>query len=245
MQIDKKTEFTKVQYDEAYPDGVQSHYWNMARNNIIKSVLVTNDLMKKKILEIGCGPGYVVDYLRGEGCSCVGVDISSVHQTKEYLFFGKDFGDLDIAIKEETEVILLLDVLEHVLDPEEFVSRIQKTFSSVQYILITVPARKELWSNYDEYYGHMTRYNLSSMSAMLNKIGAISVHMSYFFHMLYFPAYILLAMKKSRDVVVTPPSGVMSVMHRILAIFFILEWKALPRLLPGTSIICLAKTKQL
>lgn len=237
-----QTEFNTTQYDAAYPVGIEYHYWNLARNSIIKSVLQKNNLLQKKILEIGCGRGHVVESLRADGYTCIGVDRAEITSAKEYLFFGIDFEALSPAIQEETEVVLLCDVLEHVPNPEEFLLKIQHTFPQVRHILITVPARMELWSNYDEYYGHMTRYAQPTLTAVLGSVGCRVLYMSYFFHLLYPPAYILALLKRNRGIIVHPPRGIMKVVHRVLATLFVIEQKFLPRTSGGTSLVCLVET---
>ena len=236
------TEFNTTQYDAAYPLGIEFHYWNLARNRIIKSVLRKNKLTQKKMLEIGCGRGNVVESLREAGYTCIGVDRAEIQSEKEYLFFGIDFDALSPTIKEETEVILLCDVLEHIPNPEEFLVRIQDTFPHAKHILVTVPARKELWSNYDEYYGHMTRYARQSLRNVLEGAGYQMTYVSYFFHVLFVPAYILTLLKQNRNIVVHPPVGIMKVVHRILAALFVVEQKFLPDAVRGTSLVCLART---
>lgn len=236
-----QTEFNTTQYDLAYPLGIEYHYWNIARNSIIKLILKKNNLTEKKVLEIGCGRGYVVESLRREGYTCLGVDCADISGAKEYLFFGIDFNELNSTIKEETEVILLCDVLEHIPDPGEFLIRIQCTFPHVQHVLITVPAREELWSNYDEYYGHMTRYSRPTLRKMLEGAGYHVLYMSYFFHLLYAPAYMLTLLGLNRSIAVHPPVGIMKVVHRILATLFVIEQKLLPRACVGTSLVCCAQ----
>jgi SAM-dependent methyltransferase len=233
------TEFNTTQYDAAYPMGIEYHYWNLARNSIIKSVLKKHNLTGKKILEIGCGRGYVVESLRDDGYTCLGVDRARIESSKEYLFFGIDFDELNSTIKGETEVVLLCDVLEHIPEPEEFLARIQDAFPHVRHILITVSAREELWSNYDEYYGHMTRYSRPSLTKVLGSVGYRVLCMSYFFHLLYIPAYLLRLLRKERGIEVHPPVGILRALHRFLANVFVIEQKLLPHACGGTSLIFL------
>lgn len=235
------TEFNITQYDTAYPEGSEYHYWNTARNSIITSVLKKHHLMDKKMLEIGCGLGYVVKHLRARRCDCLGVDRADIVSEKDYLFFGIDFEELDVTRRESIEVILLCDVLEHIPYPEEFLLRIRRAFPRMGHMFITVPARQELWSNYDEYYGHMIRYSQPTLRNVLKGAEYQILYLSYFFHLLYFPAYILTLLKRDRGIMVHPPKGLFKVVHRLLAKFFVLEQKLLPRAWGGTSLVCLVR----
>lgn len=238
---DSQTEFNNIQYDSAYPEGIEHHYWNRARNSIIKSALRANSLTKKKILEIGCGRGLVVESLRTDGYECFGVDTARIDTKREYLYFGVDFAELDVSLRERIEVILLLDVIEHIPNAEEFLARIHQVFPQAKHILITVPARQELWSNYDKYYGHVVRYTRDSLNQTIIHAGYRILSTLYFFHVLYIPAYILAFFKQKRGIVVQPPKGVMRFIHRLIAFMLVMEQKMLPQRFIGTSLISVSE----
>ena len=250
MQIIPHTEFTTAQYDLAYPDGIENHYWNRARNSIIMSVLKGHGLAQKRMLEIGCGRGLIVKDLRKNGYTCHGVDLAPlpVDATDEftgYLYYGIDFNDLNPTFRESIEVLLLCDVIEHIPNTSKFLESVRNAFPSAQYVLITVPARSELWSNYDKYYGHVVRYSLPLLSESVEKIGYHTRYISYFFHLLYVPALFLSIIKKDRAIKVFSPRGIMRHIHTCLTWFFILEQKVIPRTLLGTSIIYLVERERL
>jgi hypothetical protein len=46
--------------------------------------------------------------------------------------------------------ILLRDVVEHIEDAGTFLRDLLRAFPNARHVLIAVPARMELWSNYDE-----------------------------------------------------------------------------------------------
>ena len=60
-------QFENDDFDLAYPPGIEYHYWNLARNHIIEHQLNAITSSGIRILEIGCGKGIVVDYLRRKG----------------------------------------------------------------------------------------------------------------------------------------------------------------------------------
>ncbi|MFH0901544.1 MAG: hypothetical protein V2A73_13030, partial [Pseudomonadota bacterium] len=61
-----RTAFRDDQYEAAYPAGIERHYWHQYRNALIRCKLGA-PTADRCILEIGCGRGHVVDYLRRHG----------------------------------------------------------------------------------------------------------------------------------------------------------------------------------
>ena len=66
-------------------------------------------------------------------------------------------------------------------------------------VLITVPARQEVWSNYDEYYGHYRRYDLAKLRATITSIGFIPSELGYLYGLLP-PALLLPSLGMERPV---------------------------------------------
>ena len=71
------TEFNKEQFDSIYPQGIENHYWNNARNKLLKNILKKSGAVKN-ILEVGCGKGIVTEYLLHNGFGINGVELAEV-----------------------------------------------------------------------------------------------------------------------------------------------------------------------
>ena len=73
----KYSYFTQNLYDEILPDGIEYHYWNVARfkiiNQFIKKIAITI-----KGISIGCGIGVDVKLLRDYDIDVIGVEPSNV-----------------------------------------------------------------------------------------------------------------------------------------------------------------------
>ena len=113
--------------------------WKMVR---VKKVLEVNNIHPKSICEVGCGSGAGLAALRVTypDVKLVGYDIAPDAKS-----FWKEHADKNIVfhianfIKSEPDhydVLLMLDVLEHVADPHGFLSGV-KTYSD--YIVIHFP----------------------------------------------------------------------------------------------------------
>ncbi len=235
-----KTEFNAEQFLSIYPLGIEKHYWTRARNFIIEKELKKSHLRNKKLLEIGCGRGIVVNFLRERGIDCYGVDLAPVDEIfriSQYIFPDRDFEDLSVDFRNSIEVILLLDVIEHIPDEIVFLKRIKVNFPNAKYLLITVPARMELWSNYDEYNGHYRRYNIENIEPVMKNGNWEMLRLQYIFHSLYLPALLLIQTVKDRRTQITPPQGIFIFFHFMFSWFFLFEYILVFKKLVGTSII--------
>jgi SAM-dependent methyltransferase len=234
------TEFTLRQYDESYPPGIEGHFWNSARNSIIAATLSRAGMAGDSLLEIGCGTGIVLDHLRQRGVNCVGCDLANApvpERLREIVSAGTDFRFLPTETRHRIEGVLLCDVLEHVPEPGPFLSEIRAALPKLRRILVTVPARKELWSAWDEHYGHCRRYEPASLADDLQRGGSEPLFIGYFFHSLYAVMYLL---RGRRSDTVAAPRWLLP--HRLMSLAFRAEYALLPSRLPGTSLIAVAGT---
>jgi SAM-dependent methyltransferase len=238
--------FTASEYASAYADGMEHSFWNRARNRVIeRRVRRALAVAAGRVLDVGCGRGIVVDHLRRSGIDCVGAEISQAPplnaDVAPYLRLGCDIADLPADLTREVRVALLLDVLEHLPEPNAFLHRCRRTLPGLRALVITLPARQELWSNYDEHYGHFQRHRLEDLPGLLAGLPVRRLETSYFFHGLYLPLRILTWMGRKRSPEFRPPGrGLAGALHRAIGGVFSLEDRLVPRRLPGTSLIALA-----
>lgn len=241
-----KSEFDEKQFESVYSDGVENTYWSLSRNYIIRNSIKKNNLDKNKIIEIGCGRGIVVKYLRDRGIHCKGVELSvckPIHGISDFIKTGMDANDLPLEERSEFKSFMLLDVIEHIENPVEFLKNILDRYRNLTSIIIAVPARQEIWSNYDEFYGHYRRYDLQMTKDVIDKIGFEVIENRYFFHALFNSAKFVFHFNKTRNTQIVPPKGFSKILHKIIAGYFILEYFLLPKHWKGSSIICVAHKK--
>lgn len=65
---------------------------------------------------------------------------------RDYVVTGIEANKLAPEKRNSFSVLLLLDVIEHPPDPKTFLSDLMADFPQVRHVIITVPARAELWS---------------------------------------------------------------------------------------------------
>ncbi len=235
------SEFSLQQFDSIYPKGIEYHYWSLARNRIIQETIIHYNLQNKRMLEIGCGTGVVLESLRGLGFDCYGVDLAQCNADKnseEYIHYKTNFEDLKDAFTNSIEVVLLFDVIEHIQDEKIFLEKIQHTFPNLTHIIVTVPARDEIMSNYDTYNQHFRRYSIMTLETVARLSGLKTLYTSYFFHALYVPARLFVFLNILRGITIVPPqSRLVRFLHTCISLFFYGEYKLIPRFMWGTSLI--------
>ena len=236
----RESAFTSAQYAEAYPDGIEAHYWHRARNRLVLEAL--RRLSANRVLEIGCGRGIVVQFLRRHGIDCSGVELSPYPAgvlLDSHIRTGVDCFELVQEERGAPDSLLLLDVIEHVDDPVGFMANIREAFPNAKQLVVTVPARGELWSNYDDHYGHLRRYERIGLAKDIAAAGFAVKQTEYFFHALYPPAWLASRVAGRRSTTLSAPSFAIS--HRMIEQILLIEQKVLPGWLWGTSLLAIAE----
>jgi hypothetical protein len=236
------TAFDAAHYRQAYPDGYADHYWHIARDGIVLDALRARVPAGATCLEIGCGRGHFVPVLRGRGYDAHGVELGTPEVLREaapYVRTGVSFADLPAAMRQGVSCVLLLDVIEHLADAPTFLAEVRASFPNLATLVVTVPARPEIWSNYDDHYGHFRRYTVRTLGDELRRGGFCVGDMRYAFRSLYLAALALRCLGAGRGVVHEAPRA--GGLHRAIARALLIETRLLPRSLPGSSLVSVAE----
>jgi glycosyltransferase involved in cell wall biosynthesis len=95
-----------------------------------------------RILDIGCGPGWLAAELRERGHCVVGVDAVETDgvRSRTDAFFVADLSKpLSSEIGDGFDIVIAGDVIEHVADPERLLSAAVKRLTPAGHIVISVP----------------------------------------------------------------------------------------------------------
>ena len=97
---------------------------------------------RARVLDLGAGPGPLVQALLDKGCSLTLVDQAAVREAPAPVrVLVRDLNDepLDVEL-EDIDVILLLDVVEHLKDPERFLAALRRHFDyRTRTVVLTTP----------------------------------------------------------------------------------------------------------
>ena len=239
------TEFDHDQFDEAYPPGIERSWWSLARNQVITRAFARHVHQGKRVLEVGCGTGIVTSHLRSRGWDVIGADLgrpAAGVRDPEHVMLGTNALELPAEMRERFTVLGLFDVMEHLADAPAFLSSLLAAFPKAQQVVVTVPARQELWTSFDDHYGHFRRYDRAMLRNELSQAGLVADEVGYFFHGVH-PAISLNNMirGRKRNIRFTAPApGIASTMNAAIAAAFVAEAHILPASWPGSSIIAVA-----
>ena len=233
------TVFQGHQYDLSYPDGIENHWWHLTRNRVVLGEVRKVVTRGSAALDIGCGRGITVRHLRQRGIDCFGVEpgiTKAIGGAEAHVKFGLDASELPDEERSRYDILLLLDVLEHLHEPAKVLASLVTRFTRVSNIIITVPARPELWSNWDEFYGHQRRYTAGMVVEVANLAACELVHQSYYFRPMYVPARVLSALKVRHSTQAGAPQGMRKALHRLIASAMLVD-DVLPAWVPGMGIV--------
>ena len=140
----------QVNADKLYDDPeyflgaeINPDYWIKMQERIIESILK----FKKSgtLLDIGCGMGFLPEVARRKGFKAKGIDLNphAVARGKN-MFPELDItcSNLDTIENNSFDIIVLNHVIEHVVDPSQFLNEVRKKLSKGGILVLGVPNLK-------------------------------------------------------------------------------------------------------
>jgi SAM-dependent methyltransferase len=154
-------------YAAAYPELHARHWWWRARERFLlrqlRRILPADG--DRRILDVGCGDGLFLDQLapwgHAEGLESDATTLSpSAAHRKIHL------GPFDGTFRPEApfDLILFLDVLEHLDDPVAALARARSLLTPSGAVFLSVPAFPSLWTRHDELNHHRRRYTTTTLA---------------------------------------------------------------------------------
>lgn len=157
-----------------------------------------------RLLDIGCGGGWSFDQWEKYGeVSGVELDASLValsgkHESQIYC------GPFDrkYAPAKRFSLIVMLDVLEHLEEPEEALSYAIELLEPGGKVLITVPSMPIAWTSHDDLNHHFIRYTKRGFTELADASGLQIERLDYFFH---WTTFVKLLFRLKESIVPAPP----------------------------------------
>jgi 2-polyprenyl-3-methyl-5-hydroxy-6-metoxy-1,4-benzoquinol methylase len=143
-----------------------------------KHRLIARLTRKKKLLDIGCGTGYFLSYMKKHSYDVMGIEKNSVAKefaVKNFKLKIKPPEDLlNGTIKKQFDIITLWHVLEHLYNPQIYLKMIHELLHDDGILLIALPNHhsfdaahyKDKWAAYDlpRHLWHFTPETLKSFA---------------------------------------------------------------------------------
>jgi 2-polyprenyl-3-methyl-5-hydroxy-6-metoxy-1,4-benzoquinol methylase len=232
-------------YAAAYPALYARHWWWRVREQILlrKIKALLRDVPDARILDVGCGAALFFDALepfgRVEGVESDGAAVAHSGRWRDHIVAAGL--DDDFVPAAPYDLILMLDVLEHVVAPEQVLCRAGRLLRPNGRILITVPAFTWLWTSHDEMNHHVARYSRAALRRVVAASGLATVESRYLFQSLVLPKLIVRAAEgaysRARHVPTVPAPAI----NALIQSWFRLEHAALGWLPFGGSVLAIAR----
>ena len=198
------------------------------------------------ILDLGCGDGLFFERLAEFGGSIEGLESDRSLVSRETAErYRIHIGPLDrtFAPNKQYTLILMLDVLEHLPNPEESLKKAVELLEPGGRLVLTVPAFHCLWTNHDDMNHHYTRFTKRSLAAVAKSAQLQIDRCQYFFHWLV-PLKLIVRLKERLIHSQPKPPNVPSpIVNRSMLVLSLLEQRLFGNFsLPvGTSLLAVGK----
>ena len=163
----------------------KKYWWAKGRRELAVYLLKKHvgTLKGKRMLDLGCGPGVLLEDLKKEGAIISGIDIfsSAVDFCKSRGLNVKKADAIKLPFKEKNfDGVLSIDLLEHIENENRLLKEVKRILKKDSVFLMMVPAFSILTSSRDKRLGHFRRYNKKNLEKQLTKSGFQVLKSSYF-----------------------------------------------------------------
>lgn len=161
------------------------HFWFAGRQALLERALaryVPN--ADSRLLDVGCGTGYVLDLLTRRGYRAVGLDmrpegLRAYASTREPAPLVQAEATGCPLLQGTFDAVLLLDVVEHVEAPN-LIREVHRVLKPAGCALVSVPAMDWLWSYRDQAAGHIQRFSRKRLTDLMVREGMHPVELRYY-----------------------------------------------------------------
>jgi SAM-dependent methyltransferase len=160
-------------------DDIGQHWYYQSKAAALCRMV--DGLRPQRLLDVGAGSGFFSRHLLANGAqSALCVDVGYQRSWDETVG-GKPVlyrRDCDAT---DCDLVLMMDVLEHVDDDVGLVRHYASRVPSGAHFLVTVPAFRFLWSGHDVFLEHKRRYTLAEIERSMRDAGLAVVRGAYYF----------------------------------------------------------------
>jgi SAM-dependent methyltransferase len=139
-------------------------------------------LRPQRLLDVGAGSGFFSHHLLTEGSaqSALCVDVG-YERNRDETVAGKPVQYRRDCDATDCDLVLMMDVLEHVDNDTGLVRHYAAKVASGAHFLVTVPAFRFLWSGHDVFLEHKRRYTLAEIEKTMRDAGLEVARGAYYF----------------------------------------------------------------
>ena len=168
-----------VEREQLNLNEASTHWYYESKYALLKKHILSLSLENERFTtaDVGSGLGLFLHKLEVDGLASpirsLGIDPAYNESSNAFRSSIK----IQASFHEKTlyDVILLMDVLEHVEDDQALIHEVIPRIKTPGYILITVPALPFLWSHHDIFLGHYRRYTLNSLKKLITNFKELEI----------------------------------------------------------------------
>ncbi len=185
-------------------EGARRHPWERTRARFFLDLLrPIAGGRETSVLDLGAGDAYFAGLAAKElrariTCADLGYDAETIAR------LGRLYPELELVRDvpdRRFDVVIALDVAEHVEDDLGFVANIaEKRLAPSGHLLFSVPAHRWLWSSHDEALKHFRRYARGEARRLLERAGLEIVEEGGLFGSLLMPRALSVGLERVRGV---------------------------------------------
>lgn len=233
------------------------HFWHRNRKYLVSKLIKKYKGKKFHGVDVGCGNGSIISAMENlfPESKWSGIDghlqglINTRKRSSKVRLEWQDITKLKNLGSHKYDVAVILDVLEHLDEPEKVLKTLSPQLNKDAIVIATVPADQKLWSDRDVFLGHRKRYSVCDLKLLFERTGYEVLKTNYCFSHLYFPAWLfrkILSSNSSGKKVEEEELKVRPVVNPLMTSLGKLEMNlSLNVKLPvGTSAWCIAKRKE-
>lgn len=160
--------------DEWFELATADHFWMQWRHQVLLRQLERADRPIRTALEIGCGHGVVRELVERDldisvdGCDLNQRALQTARDGRGRLLV-YNILDRNPALVEAYDLVLLMDVIEHLEDDLEFLKAALEHVKPNGLVAINVPAHMVFYGKYDEVAGHKRRYDIAQIESLFRQ----------------------------------------------------------------------------
>ncbi|MES9873356.1 MAG: class I SAM-dependent methyltransferase [Candidatus Sedimenticola sp. 6PFRAG7] len=205
------------------------HWWFTARREIVEETISKLDIEPDaRILDVGCGTGGNLEMLNRVGV-VTGIEMNSLaadlatKSSNATIKIGSLPNNLPLDNDETFDLIVALDVIEHIEQDLESLVAVSRHMGESGKIVITVPAFQFLWGHHDEIHHHKRRYRKSDLEKLASEAGLKIRKLSYYNFFLFPLAAALRLYEKlvppspDKSTIAPPSSWLNKIFHSVFA----------------------------
>lgn len=190
--IEQYYESEQYRYELEETADIEDYYLNHDRETLDKLTYTGSTIFRDKIvLDVGCGGGSFIDYISNVAKKVIGIEPSLIYrkgmQKRGYLTYPYMSEAIE-EYKEKVDIITSFDVIEHVVNPKEFLREVYLLLKSGGKAIVGTPTetpvmRQTMGKDYERKLlfstQHLWIFSEDSLKYIANEIGFKSIEIQY------------------------------------------------------------------